>query len=48
MWTIFDIIVFAVGYAGAIYSWPTIKVWANGAAAEVTNLRAKAAALEAK
>ncbi len=37
----------AAGYAASIYTWPKIKVWVMGAAAEVTSLRAKASALEA-
>lgn len=36
------------GYAAAIYSWPWIKVQANGISAEAANLRQKAAQLEAK
>lgn len=38
----------AAGYVGSIYSWPTIKVLANGVATEAASLRAKAFALEAK
>lgn len=38
----------AAGYVASIYTWPTIKVWANGMATEAASLRAKAAALEAK
>lgn len=48
MWNLFDVAVFAAGYAAAVYSWPLIKVWVNGASAEITSLRLKAAALEAK
>ena len=47
MWTFFDVALFAAGYVGSIYSWPKIKIWVNGAQAEVANLEAKAAALKA-
>lgn len=40
--------VFAGGYAASIYSWPIIKIWANGLSAEAVSLRAKAAQLENK
>lgn len=36
------------GYVASIYSWPTIKIWANGLSAEAVSLRAKAAQLENK
>lgn len=39
---------FAGGYAASIYSWPTIKIWANGLSYEAVSLRAKAAQLENK
>lgn len=39
---------FVGGYAASIYSWPTIKIWANGWSAEAQNLRTKAAQLEAE
>lgn len=45
---IFASLAFAAGYVASIYSWPTIKLWANGAVTEAASLRAKAAALEAK
>lgn len=47
MWTCFDAVVFAAGYVASIYSWPKIKVWVNGAQAEIAGLEAKAAALKA-
>jgi hypothetical protein len=47
MWTFFDVVLFAAGYVGSIYSWPKIKIWVNGAQAEIANLEAKAAALKA-
>jgi len=47
MWTIFDALVFAAGYAASIYSWSQIKLWVNGAQAEIASLEAKAAALKA-
>jgi hypothetical protein len=47
MWTFFDAVVFAAGYIASIYSWPRIKVWVNGAQAEIASLEAKAAALKA-
>jgi hypothetical protein len=47
MWTFFDVVVFVAGYVGSIYSWPKIKIWVNGAQAEIANLEAKAAALKA-
>lgn len=48
MWSIFDVVVFAAGYAASIYSWPTVKVWVNGAKAEAAALEAKVIALKAK
>ena len=45
MWMFFDAVVFAVGYVASIYSWPRIKIWVNGAEAEITSLEAKAVAL---
>lgn len=45
MWTLFDAVVFAAGYAASIYSWPRIKLWVNGAQIEITSLEAKATAL---
>ncbi len=47
MWTFFDAIVFAAGYAVSIYSWPRIKLWVNGAESEIAALEARAAALKA-
>lgn len=47
MWTVLDISLLAAGYVASIYSWPTIKIWINGASAEAANLRQKAARLEA-
>lgn len=46
MWTFFDAVLFAAGYAASIYSWPAIKLWYNGAAVEVASLEARAAALK--
>lgn len=48
MWILFDGLLLAAGYAASIYSWPTIKVWANGVTGEAANLRVRAAQLEAK
>jgi hypothetical protein len=36
---------FAGGYVGSVYSWPKLKIWVNGAQAEIMSLRAKADAL---
>lgn len=47
MWTIFDAVVLAAGYAASIYTWPRIKLWVNGAQTEIASLEAKAAALKA-
>jgi hypothetical protein len=47
MWTFFDAVVFAAGYAAAIYSWPRIKLWVNGAQTEIASLEAKATVLKA-
>jgi hypothetical protein len=47
MWTFFDAVLFAAGYVASIYSWPRIKVWVNGAQAEIANLEARVAALKA-
>jgi hypothetical protein len=38
---------FAAGYIASIYSWPRIKLWVNGAKAEIAGLEARAAALKA-
>jgi hypothetical protein len=38
---------FAAGYVASIYSWPRIKLWVNGAHAEIAGLEARAAALKA-
>jgi hypothetical protein len=46
MWIVFDVVLLAAGYVASIYSWPTIKIWINGAGAEAANLRQKAARLE--
>ena len=37
---------FGGGYLACIYSWPTVKIWSNGVAAEAISLRAKAQQLE--
>lgn len=42
------ILALAAGYVGAVYSWPAVRVWIVGAAAEVTALRRRAADLEAR
>ena len=47
MWSSFDAALFAAGYVASIYSWPRIKVWANGAQAEIAKLEARVAALKA-
>ena len=47
MWTFFEVVLFAAGYVASIYSWPRIKIWVNGAQAEIADLEAKAAALKA-
>jgi len=47
MWTIFDAVVLAAGYVASIYTWPRIKLWANGAQTEIASLEARAAALKA-
>ena len=47
MWSLFDAVLFVAGYAASIYSWPKIKVWVNGAQAEIANLEARVAALKA-
>jgi hypothetical protein len=38
---------FAAGYVASIYSWPRIKLWVNGAKAEIAGLEARVAALKA-
>lgn len=40
--------VFIGGYLASIYSWPWIRLQANGLSAEAINLRTKAAQLENK
>lgn len=47
-WFVFDAMLFAGGYVASIYSWPTIKIWANGLSAEAVSLRVKAQQLENK
>ena len=42
------VLVFAAGYAASIHSWPAIKVWINGVAAEADRLRERLARLAAK
>jgi hypothetical protein len=37
---------FAGGYAASVVSWPRIRAYAIGASAEITQLRARAKALE--
>lgn len=48
VWILTCVVLFAAGYAASVYSWPAIKVWINGAAAEIDRLRERAAALETK
>jgi hypothetical protein len=48
MWILFNVLIFAAGYAASIYSWPAVKVRINGATAEVADLRARAVALESR
>jgi hypothetical protein len=48
MWILICFILFAAGYAASVYSWPAIKVWTNGVAAEVDKFRERAAKLEGK
>ena len=48
MWILTCVVVFAAGYAASVYSWPTIKVWINGVAAEADKLRARVVKREAK
>lgn len=48
MWILTCFVLFAAGYAASVYSWPTIKVWINGMAAEADRLRDRVAKLEAK
>jgi hypothetical protein len=48
MWIFLDAVLVAAGYITSIYSWPSIKIWINGASTEAANLHQKAAWLEAK
>jgi hypothetical protein len=48
MWMLTCVAAFSAGYAASVYSWPTIKIWINGVAAEAGRFRARAADLEAK
>lgn len=48
MYALFDVLVFAAGFAASVYSWPLIRGWINGATAEAATLRAKAVALESR
>jgi hypothetical protein len=47
MWSLFDAVLFAAGYAASIYSWPRIKLWVSGAQAEIVRLEARISALKA-
>jgi uncharacterized membrane protein YagU involved in acid resistance len=47
MMILFFSLTFAAGYIASIYSWPRIKLWVNGAKAEIAALEARAAALKA-
>ena len=40
-----DLALIAGGYAVAIFTWPKVKVWVNGAEAEAENLKALADAI---
>ncbi len=42
------IIVFVGAYILSIYTWPTVKVWINGAQVEIKALEDKIAALKSK
>jgi hypothetical protein len=46
MWTFFDAVLFAAGYAASIYSWPRIRLWVNGAQTEIASLEGKATVLK--
>jgi len=46
--TFLMVLAFAGGYAASTYTWPTIKVWANGPYIEARALETKAAQLRAK
>jgi hypothetical protein len=43
-----DVLLLAVGYVAAIYTWPRVKVLWNGLETEARALRAKAVDLETK
>ena len=43
MWIFLDAVLVAAGYVTSVYSWPSIKIWINGASTEAANLRQKAA-----
>ncbi len=47
MSTFIDSVLFVTGFVASIYSWPKIRIWANGTQAEIASLEAKAAALKA-
>ncbi len=44
----FVFVAFASGYAAAASTWPVIKTWVRGVAAEAAKLRAKADAMLTK
>lgn len=48
MWLLACVVLFTAGFATSVYSWPSIKVWINGASTEVERLRNRAVKLEAK
>jgi len=48
MWTLFDAVLFAIGYVAAIYTWPRIKIWIDEASSEAARLRQKASQIAAR
>ena len=43
MRSLLDVVLFAAGYIAATYSRPSIRMWVNGARAEIASFRAMAA-----
>ena len=48
MWILTLFVAFVAGYVASVYSWPSVKLWIDGAATEAARLREHAAKLAAK
>lgn len=49
IWTVIgDVVIFLAGYAVSAYTWPSLRTGISGISNEISKLRARADALEAK